>query len=254
MGIAVPSSFVSIGDLDSVGNALQTMYNNQNKDGSFPEAGPPLLQQGSDTYHMWTMIGTYNYLLYTNDTTFLEKNWAGYLRAMEYVYGKVQPSGLLNVTGIRDWARWQQGFNNSEANMILYHTLRTGADLATWVGDSTNLSSTYTTRAANLTTAINNYCWDGSYGAFKDNATATTLHPQDANSMAIFFGVVPPSGSRAQSISEKLTNNWTPIGAEAPELPNNISPFISSFEIQAHLMIGQVGRFSLQTMCPRFAY
>lgn len=69
MGVAVPSSFVSLGnDLDSVRNALQTMYDHQNSDGSFPEAGPPLLQQGSDTYHMWTMIGTYNYLLYTNDT------------------------------------------------------------------------------------------------------------------------------------------------------------------------------------------
>lgn len=29
MGVAVPSTFVSIGDLDSVKNALQTMYNNQ---------------------------------------------------------------------------------------------------------------------------------------------------------------------------------------------------------------------------------
>jgi len=55
MGIAVPSTFVSIGDLESVKNALQTMYDHQNRDGSFPEAGPPLLQQGSDTYHMWTM-------------------------------------------------------------------------------------------------------------------------------------------------------------------------------------------------------
>ncbi|KAL1304439.1 hypothetical protein AAFC00_003436 [Neodothiora populina] len=245
MGIAVPSTFVSIGDLTSVVNALQTMYDHQNSDGSFPEAGPPLLQQGSDTYHCWTMIGTYNYLLYTNDTAFLAKNWAKYTRAMDYVYAKVQPSGLLNVTGIRDWARWQQGFNNSEANMILYHTLRTGADLATWVGDSTNLSSTYNTRADKLSTTINKYCWDESYGAFKDNATATTLHPQDANSLAILFGVVPPStanSSRAQSISEKLTRNWTPIGAEAPELPENISPFISSFEIQAHMLIGQTNR------------
>lgn len=242
--IAVPSMFVSMGDLESVENALQTIYNNQNSDGSFPEAGPPLLQQGSDTYHMWAMIGTYNYVFYTNDTSFLTKNWAGYVRAMDYVYGKVQPSGLLNVTGIRDWARWQQGFNNSEANMILHHTLLTGADLALWYGDTTNLSSVYTARASNLSKAINEYCWDGSYGAFKDNATATTLHPQDANSMAILFGVVPASesnSSRAQSISEKLTRNWTPIGAEAPELPNNISPFISSFEIQAHMLIGQTG-------------
>ncbi|THY78799.1 Six-hairpin glycosidase [Aureobasidium pullulans] len=246
MGVAVPATFVSIGDLDSVANALQTMYDHQNRDGSFPEAGPPLLQQSSDTYHMWSMIGTYNYVLYTNDTAFLSKNWDRYLHAMEFIYAKVhQPSGLLNVTGIRDWARWQQGFNNSEANMILYHTLQTGADLASWHGDTTGLADAYRSRAANLSTAINQYCWDAPFGAFKDNATNTSLHPQDANSMAVYFGVVPASSSlssRGQSISSRLLENWTPIGAETPELPDNISPFISSFEIQAHLTIGQTDR------------
>lgn len=244
MGIAVPSTFVSIGSpaLDSVQNALQTMYDHQNSDGSFPEAGPPLLQQGSDTYHMWTMIGTYNYALFTNDTAWLAQNWPKYQFAMEYIYGKVlEPSGLLNVTGIRDWARWQQGFNNSEANMILYRTLTTGAELATWLGNS-SLSESYTSRAATLAGNINEYCWDASYGAFKDNATATTLHPQDANSMAILFGVVSNTSAKAQSISSKLTENWTPIGADSPELPNNISPFISSFEIQAHLTAGNASR------------
>jgi hypothetical protein len=127
MGIAVPSTFVSTGDLESVKNALQVMFDYQNPDGSFPEAGPPLLQQNSDTYHMWTMIGTYNYMLYTNDAAFVQKNWARYKRAMEYVYAKVEVngSGLFNQTGTRDWARWQTGFNNTEANVILYHTLQT---------------------------------------------------------------------------------------------------------------------------------
>ena len=67
---------------------------------------------------MWTMIGTYNYLLYTNDTDFLEMNWPKYLQAMDFIYGKVDESGLLNVTGLRDWARWQTGFNGSEPNMM----------------------------------------------------------------------------------------------------------------------------------------
>ena len=67
---------------------------------------------------MWTMIGTYNYVLYTNDTAFLQLNWAKYARAMEYVYAKVDSTGLLRVTGTRDWARLQQGSNNSEANMM----------------------------------------------------------------------------------------------------------------------------------------
>ncbi|KAI9714907.1 MAG: hypothetical protein M1820_000196 [Bogoriella megaspora] len=243
MGVAVPSTFVSVGDLDSVKNALQVMYDFQNADGSFPEAGPPLLQQGSDTYHMWTMIGTYNYVFYTNDTAFLAANWPRYTKAMEYVYGKVlAPSGLLNVTGIRDWARWQQGFNNTEANIILYHTLNTGAQLATWLGDTTNLSSTYTSRAAALQSAIQEYCYDSSTGSFKDNATATALRPQDANSLSLLFSLVDGNSTQGQSISSALTQNWTPIGAVAPELPNNISPFISSFEIQAHLIASQPQR------------
>lgn len=252
MGIAVPSTFVSVGDLDSVRNALQVMYDYQNKDGSFPEAGPPLLQQGSDTYHMWTMIGTYNYVLYTNDTAFLARNWDGYLAAMDYIYAKVQPSpsGLLNVTGTRDWARWQTGFNMSSAQMILYRTLTTGADLAAWQGASssdssnttTDLPALWTQRAAELQRATLAHCFDKGYGAFRDNATATALHPQDANAMAVLFGVVGANTSTARSISSRLTDNWTPIGAEAPELPGNISPFISSFEIQAHLAAGETER------------
>lgn len=118
--------------------------------------------------------------------------------------------------------------------------MTTGAQLAEWAGDTTGLASNWTTRAANLQKAVNEYCFDDSYGAFKDNATATTLHPQDANSMSVLFGVADED--RVASISDKLTKNWTPIGAVAPELPENISPFISSFEIQAHFVAGRADR------------
>jgi hypothetical protein len=242
MGVAVPSTFVSVGDLDSVRNALQVMYDYQNPDGSFPEAGPPLLQQGSDTYHMWTMVGTYNYMLYKNDTAFLAKNWAKYRRAMDYVLAKVQPTGLVNVTGTRDWARWQTGYNMTEAQMILYHTLQTGADLALWAANDTALSAAWTGRATSLQTATLLYCLDRATGTFRDNATSTPLHPQDANSMALAFGLVDPATALGQSISRSLTHNWTPLGAEPPELPGNISPFISSLELRAHLAAGQTAR------------
>ncbi|RAR13132.1 glycoside hydrolase family 78 protein [Stemphylium lycopersici] len=243
MGIAVPSSFVSTGDLESVKNALQVMFDYQNKDGSFPEAGPPLLQQNSDTYHMWTMIGTYNYMLYTGDAAFVEQNWAAYTKGMEYIYGKVDETGLLNQTGTRDWARWQTGFNNTEANIILFHTLQTGSLLANWLNTSnTNLSEIWSSRATALQTAITTHCFDDLYGAFRDNATDTTLHPQDANSLSLLFSLVPPTSPLAAGISTALTKNWTPIGAEPPELPGNISPFISSFEIQAHFLVNRADR------------
>ena len=241
MGVAVPSTFYSIGDLTAVANALSAVYQHQNSDGSFPEAGPPLLQQGSDTYHMWSMIGTYNYILFTNDTSFLTARWTNYTRAMNYIYNKVlpAPSGLLNVTGTRDWARWQQGFNNTEANFILYRTLITGSQLASWQGYD-SVAANWTSLAATLMTNINYWCYDTSYGVFKDNATDTSLHPQDANSFSILFNAT--SLSRAESIADKLVVNWTPIGPNSPELPNNISPFITSFELQARFSISDTSR------------
>ncbi|KAK1750399.1 Six-hairpin glycosidase-like protein [Echria macrotheca] len=245
MGVAVPSTFVSIGDLESVKNALQVMYDYQNKDGSFPEAGPPLLQQGSDTYHMWTMIGTYNYILYTNDTAFLRQNWPAYRRAMDYIYAKVQPTpwgSLLNVTGLRDWARWQTGGTQASAQMLLYRTLVTAAELATWAGEASDFIQTLTARASSLRNATLARCYDTAFGAFRDNATTTTLHPQDANSMSVLFGLVDAASAEAQSISARLLDNWTPIGPAAPELPGNISPFISSLEVAAHLTAGRTAR------------
>ncbi|KAF2852478.1 glycoside hydrolase family 78 protein [Plenodomus tracheiphilus IPT5] len=250
MGIAVPSTFVSTGDLESVKNALQVMFDYQNPDGSFPEAGPPLLQQGSDTYHMWTMVGVYNYMLYTNDSAFVRQNWAKYLKAMDYIYSKVDNtsngSGLLNVTGTRDWARWATGGNNTQANILLFHTLNTAATLSTWLNNTTkntnNLTSTYQTRASTLRTAILTHTLDKTTLLFRDNATLTTLHPQDANSLSLTFNLLPPTSPTSLNISSHLTKNWSPIGAISPELPDNISPFISSFEVAAHFTVNRADR------------
>jgi glycogen debranching enzyme len=129
---------------------------------------------------MWTQIGTYNYILYTNDTAFLTANWAKYQFAMRAILAKVDSTGLLNVTGTRDWARSSTGNHSTEANMILYHNLMTGASLATWMGNA-SLAANWTTRATQLQNAINTAFWLPEGGAYKDNDTSTTLMPQDAN-------------------------------------------------------------------------
>ncbi|CAK7202238.1 hypothetical protein SEUCBS139899_004960 [Sporothrix eucalyptigena] len=263
MGVAVPSLFVSTGDMESVKNALQTMYNNQNSDGSFPEAGPPLLQQGSDTYHMWTMIGTYNYVLYTNDTAFLARNWAGYQRAMAFITAKQadetpsSASGLLHVTGVRDWARLDVGTNMTEAQVILYHTLTTGAQLAAWLGDNTGISKAWAPAAERLLNATLEFCYDPQQGLFRDNASPlTTIYPQDANALALSFGMTgtKKNGSTASaavvdplaaSLSDHLIRNWlssTDAYPVTPELPGHISPFISSWEVRGHFMARKTDR------------
>lgn len=141
MGIAVPTQFVSTNDLLPTRNALSTMFAAINPiTGALPESGPPLSQMGSDTYHMWTLIGTCtppsplspfpsttqlsvldNYFLFSGDTPWLEDVWANYTKALSFLENKVNAStGLIDITGLRDWARLGGGGYNAEGNAIYY--------------------------------------------------------------------------------------------------------------------------------------
>ena len=121
MGVAVPTQFVSTNDLISSRNALATMLSEINPTtGALPESGPPLSQTGSDTYHMWTLIGTHNYFLFSGDTDWLEDVWANYTKAVGYVLGNVDSLGLMDITGVPDWGRLGGGGHSAPGNILLY--------------------------------------------------------------------------------------------------------------------------------------
>ncbi|CAK5271688.1 unnamed protein product [Mycena citricolor] len=241
MGIAVPTQFVSTNDLVPTRNALGTMFTHINPTtGALPESGPPLSQLNSDTYHCWTLVGTHNYWLYTGDLEWVSGIWTNYTKAVAYVEGKVNATnGLMNVTGLRDWARQGGGGFNAEGNAILYKVLMTASELAAAMS-LPDLSAAYATNATNLKAAFNKNFWLPEAGMYKDNLT-TTLTPQDANSFAILFNITDSPEKPAQ-ISAGLEKNWNELGAVAPELPNTISPFIGGFELQAHFVAGNATR------------
>ncbi|KAI9172673.1 FAD-dependent monooxygenase adrH [Paramyrothecium foliicola] len=245
MGTAVPSAFVSTGDMESTKNALLAIFDNQSDKNVLPKAGPPYVVHDSDTYHMWTLIGAYNYILYTGDTEFVEAIWDRYVNAVEYSLGLIGSSGIMSVVGAADWGRWTYSNERASANMLLYRSLRTGADIAGWLPDlagATALATKWTTAAEELQKAIMNQFWDDAKGAFKESPENTSLYPQDGNSMAIAFGVVEKDSKIAKRVSDYLKSNWTPIGASCPELKNNVSPFISSIELISHFRAGHADR------------
>ncbi|KAL2809054.1 pectin lyase fold/virulence factor [Aspergillus granulosus] len=233
MGTAVPSASVSTGDLESTKNALLAIWDHQTSSGLLPKAGPPYLRADSDTYHLWTIIGTYNYFLFTGDEEFLVDLWPKYSKALGYSLGKVMENGLLNATQTADWGRWNYGTVASSANMLLYRALVTTAFLAPYASDPTD----YASLASTLRTAIITSLYDPTVGALRDSPNST-LYPQDANSMALAFSLFESGSQESESISSYLVSNWTPIGPAVPELPNNISPFISSIELEGHFASG----------------
>jgi hypothetical protein len=64
---------------------------------------------------------TDNYYLYSGDIEWLQTIWTNYTKAVAFLEAKVDPKvGLMNVTGLRDWARLGGGGFNAEGNAILY--------------------------------------------------------------------------------------------------------------------------------------
>lgn len=105
-----------------------------------------------------------------------------------------------------------------------------------------SISTDYRDQAENLRDSIVDQFWDDDVGAFTENPQNSTLYPQDANSMGLAYGVISSEDDRASRISDFLASTWTDIGPSSPELPNNVSPFISSIELNAHIHANRTDR------------
>lgn len=242
MGVAVPTLFVSTQDLVPAKNSLSTLFALQNPStGALPYAGPPFGSyiNGSDTYHAWTLIGAYNYFLYSGDIAWLKDTWSNYTKAVQFLMNKVDHTGLLDVTDTEDWGRLWQGGHNSEANAIFYKVLISSAELAAYLNVS-ELVDGYSSNATSLKTAFNDAFWSSNVGMYRNNLTST-LYPQDANSLAVLFNLTT-SAKQASSVSAGLTQYWGEFGSVSPELPDTVTPYIGSFELQAHFASGNDAR------------
>ncbi|KAI0031995.1 Six-hairpin glycosidase [Vararia minispora EC-137] len=239
MGIAVATEFLALNDLVPTKNSLIEIFVLQRADGALPYCGPTIsCGTSSITYHEWTLIGVYNYWLFTNDTAWVQSVWTNYTLAVQFLTGLVDAStGLVNSTSApADWGRDGGGGFSISPNVLYYRTLVVGIELANAVGD-TSVVNAWAADAAAVKQAIQDQLWEPSVGAFRDN-TASTLIPQDGNALAVLFNVTA-SDAQKQSISAILPQNWQETGAVTPERAGTIAPFVGGFEIQAHWEAGQ---------------
>ncbi|KAK6344887.1 hypothetical protein TWF718_006839 [Orbilia javanica] len=239
MTIAVPGIAVSTYDLDSIKNALETLFAHQYWDGGMPYAGPPMGSHGeySDTYHLHALLGVWNYVHYSGDVSWMARYWSAYRRALRVSMRRWNRyRGLFWCWSTADWLRPGQGGYNSEANGIFYLTLKKTLALAEIMGPG-YLSMEEARLLNDILSAMElNYeiLWDEDKGFYRDNIdTRRNIYPQDGNSWAIFSeGLVPLD--RAKIISKNLRKRWNKYGAPAVEMPNTISPFATGFELIAH--------------------
>ena len=252
LGVQGTAAFLALGadGLESVHNALETLFYYQNATtGRFPFAGPATgsFRNGaeSDTYHAWSLIAIYNYAVWTSDEIWLQSHWANITRGIDFILRGLDNSiGLHEQTRKNDWARQGGGGYNSALNALDYQALSSFASLATSLAKETQNTTNptpswdlqaevWSTAANHLKSSYNTLLWDSQACLYRDNTT-TTLHPQDGNALALLYNLTT-SLSQAAALSSALTSFHGPIGPLTPELPDTISPFVSSIEVLAHV-------------------
>jgi len=167
----------------------------------------------------------------------LSGKWSQWKKGIDFSIDFIDQSGLFNATNSADWLRFGMGGHNIEANAILYYTLYQGVVLAEAMND-TSVVSGYLSAAEGIKTAANQRLWNSTAGLYHDNET-TTLMPQDGNSWAVFANLTN-STDQASAVSSGLAARWGPYGAPSPEAADAVSPFISGFEMRAHVLSGNV--------------
>ncbi|MFV2173272.1 alpha-L-rhamnosidase C-terminal domain-containing protein [Actinomadura sp. LOL_016] len=234
LGIEVPAAYAAFDDTKSAENALTTVYRQQRDTGELPYAGPELDKWGSDTYHLWTLVATWDHYLHTGDRRWLSTVWDDYTEGVDFITGKIRDKGLVHITGTFDSVRILAEGENLTANALTWRVLDTGAKMAEAQGDR-RLARSYAKRADELRKAIDTHLWDEEAGAYRFYPDSE-IHPQDGNSVAAWYGLA--GDAKAQRISEYLKGNWTPIGTTAPENKGNPGVFSGSMEVNAHFNAG----------------
>jgi alpha-L-rhamnosidase len=262
--VAQPTLFYSFGADEYARDSLRLLGSYQLASG-FVEgrrvpADPPVttgplpgtVARYSASYSMYFVTNLSAYYLYTGDAAFVRAEWPTVRRELAWNAEQVDTRGLF-VTHSDDGASWHYNDQTGEQayeNVLYYRTLRDGADLADAVGDSAT-AGTYRARAAAVRDAVNRYLFNPATGVYDISPTQRGFVAQDANALAIEYGVAPAGrvpGILA-AMSRTLSTPYGNLDVSSPAPANYypiIGPFMASSELSARFAAGDTaGAFDL---------
>ncbi|MDL4817286.1 alpha-L-rhamnosidase C-terminal domain-containing protein [Actinomadura opuntiae] len=197
----------------------------------------------SNTYSSWTADDAVGYFRATADTDMARQ-------ILPYVEGQITyDSTLTDADGLLVTANVFGGPNSgldwdiydgpkagvvAATNMLYYRVLTDAAYLETQLGNGRKATE-YLATATRIKKAINARLFNPATGAYGLGETARGTIAQDANSLAILFGIAPQD--KVPGIVRALKTLWDahgsrPFSADA-DLSTTHSPFITGLEVEA---------------------
>jgi len=223
--------------------------------GSAPGTRPVTALSGSGGFYSlvysadW-LLNVYQYYLYTGDQGFLHEEWPAILAELGYLKSNAAGAGLVKTTAAdgMDWALDDQTGAVTAYNAVYYEGLLDMSKVAAALGQPAD-TRLWAQRAATVKAAVNATLFDAKTGVYDVSTSLRGTYAQDANSLAVLFGIAP----RSKAASILTTMNARLATANGPQGFSNgtgltavISPFMSAFDVDAELSVGQsAGALSL---------
>ncbi len=233
----------------AIRDSLASMADLQRPDGTIPPSSFLDHTLILYDYYAWWVVAFAEYYLYTGDEAFARDYYAHMQRQLEWFTTATGPNGLIVKDAGIEWA-FTLGRNGEVTyiNTVYYNALRVAAEMAETLGLADD-ATVWRERAEGIKSAINARLWDAGRGVYVDSDRDRNHVPQDANALAVLYGIA--SDDQARTILDYLQRTmWTPFGATNVDVPyghglyhdKRIWPFMGYFEVEARFAAGDDSR------------
>jgi hypothetical protein len=201
----------------------------------------------SNSYSSWTLDAATEYYRNTGDTAFARQVLPWFEGQLSYDATLTNGSGLI-VTGAKisttsggyDWDFYDGAKTGvvTAYNALYYRALQDVAYIEAGLGNTAKAAA-YNQTADQVRGAINAGLLNPATGTYYLSESDHSTFAQDANALAVLFGIAP--GVDVHGILSSLKSLWGPHGSEpysGTTYSNLISPFITAFEVEADYLAG----------------
>jgi alpha-L-rhamnosidase len=199
------------------------------------------------SYSIHFLNALYDYYLYTGDLNLVAALWPAVQGELAYLRSTANPQAnpqapdlvTTDASNGMDWNVNTQIGTVTEYNALYYRALTNAAALAQALGHMDE-GAALTQLAALVKSEVNATLFDAAAGRYDLSNLDRTTVAQDANILAVLYGVALPdrTASVLQSTEAALQTPHGPRAFSSGSGANVISPFISGFDVYAHFEAG----------------
>ncbi|MEI8340086.1 MAG: hypothetical protein WCH43_00945 [Verrucomicrobiota bacterium] len=232
---AGPTVYLSYADNSVCGEGYKNFFDHVDKTTGY-------LNHYSPMYHLLSVQGLGDYIMYTGDVDTLKAYWDKYKLAVKYITDNLD-NGLFNAGG-GNFCYSNEPVKSTEHSSGAFAVLTQAASFAEYLGDK-SLAATYAQQAATIKAAINSQLWDAAKGAYMQAPAKQRYVTAIGTSLPILYGIsdAAKTASIIKYLQTSMRNRigfFTVDDPSGQTVPKTLSPYANGYVARALCASGHV--------------